>query len=219
MGAGKRYNESMPTKLAAVNSTWDGNSLQQYANVDLNETEMYNTNNISNSNNGNNQFGATQQRLFDLMARSGLPTNYYELFSSNNTGDFLQQGAEQSSSSNVTNNNHSSKGIFERAGNLIQEMKHLEQKKAAALLAAFRYQVPGPLVRPWDVSSDFHHQFGLHPPSSISRFFSDRLDETSNKQLPTSQLINTIKSTLFKQKFIARDELLARLNANKAIIN
>lgn len=116
--------------------------------------------------------------------------------------------------------NSSAKNVFQRTGNLLNELKKLEQRRAAAILAAIRYQVPSPLVRPWDLATDLFPVSGNVWPSMESNI-TDRFDATGSANQESAEVLvrdklasmsRAIKSALFKQRVIPRDELEARLN-------
>lgn len=160
----------------------------------MSEIEEFSIDDINSKNN--------QEQLLDLLNPSS-PMNYYDL-SSNETSQA---------------NRTSGKSILGRAGNLLNDLRQMESKRAAALLAAIRYQVPSPLVRPWDTVSDNYHLNGLLNSN-------ERLDGSSEDiggkegeiesvslrdSLLLAQLSNAVKSALFRQRIVPKDVLEARL--------
>lgn len=137
-------------------------------------------------------------RMYDLLNAS-LPPNYYELLHSND-------------SSIRANSALTAKGIFGRAGNLLSDLRLLEQKKAAALLAAIRYQLPSPLVKPWDMASDSFTLGG----TMRDRFDNGLPKDVTGDQLKDSLLLahlgNALQNVLYKQRVVPRDELERRLS-------
>lgn len=161
----------------------------------------------------------SQEQLLELLDPS-LPMNYYDLLASNE--------------SSQVNNRTSGKSILGRAGNFLNDLKQAESKRAAALLAAIRYQVPSPLVRPWDTVSDHHHHSngllnsnerldGLIENIGDKREGNEESESVSLRDsLLLAQLSNSIKSALFKQRIVPKNELEARLrlhNHNPVIID
>lgn len=158
----------------------------------------------------------SQEELLELLNPT-LPMSYYDLLSNESTMQHQQ--------SNKTGNTSNGKSIFGRAGNIFNDFKQLESRRAAALLAAIRYQVPSPLVRPWDTNSD-SNQAGGHLLNSNERLDgligdhvedkeSDKLEaESFRDSLMLAQLSDSIKSALFKQRMIPKNELEARLKSN-----
>ena len=160
---------------------------------------------------GDQQLVSAEQsaRLLDLLADQSdgpsSPTNssqYYELLASD--GQPTMSPANRSSS----------RTWLERAGSLLGDLKQLEQRRAAALLAAIRYQVPGPLVRPWDLATDMA-ALQLQPPANDRR-------QDGNQSLargaPALQLLSALlrPGLLLRQHLVGRDELEARLNGLQA---
>lgn len=121
--------------------------------------------------------------------------------------------------------NSSARGVFQRTGNLLNDLKKLEQRRAAAILAAIRYQVPSPLVRPWDLATDLFPVAGNIWPTTTTNI-TDRLDAIESVNRETSDLLmrdklaamsRAIKSALFKQRVVPRNELEARLHKGSIV--
>lgn len=189
-------------KFLAQSLISGNNSYSNYTS-DLNQMDPA-SESIDNQANSSSQYSHNQQRrLLDLLNVS-LPMSYYDLL------DLEDSQANKSTPVQVASN----KNILSRASNLLTDLKQLEQKKAAALLAAIRYQVPGPLIRPWDMFSD-------SSPAELS-FINERFDDLASRESQQQsgfllhQIANAIKSTLNKQRVVPRAELEARLNKKRA---
>lgn len=175
-----------------------------------------------------NEAAITPQRLIDLLngnIQSPASSHYYDLLlnetaslspsmaATATTASGFIENAEQAEQVDNTTSTGGRQTIFGRAGNLLNDLKQLEQRRAAAILAAIRYQVPSPLVKPWDVNSDLW--IGQQPQSILSRLDDYLTTNGSSSQggLFINQLGKAIKSSrLFKQRFVPRQELEARLN-------
>ena len=183
------------------------------------------TNSSSPSSETNLSSGRTDMVPFSPLATQdyeiGNNTNYYELFGTLNGGNNVGYEVELPNrtiiDANVTSKT-TVKSFFERAGNLLNDLRQMEQKRAAALLAAIRYQVPGPLFRPWDAALDL----GLHSQRSLPIQLESnerRLDayqsQPRNGKSLALQIMESLllKSSLLKQRLIGREELEARFNS------
>lgn len=158
-------------------------------------------------------------------AASMFPMSQYELpLNGTHPQAEIGDGRDLSASKEASNksDSSSSKWLLGRASNLLNDLKQLEQRRAAALLAAIRYQVPGPLVRPWDLNSDLQHQ--------QQQRVSDRLDsgaaaesEMSGRSeedylgasLWMAKASDAIRWALMKQRVVPPNELEARLSGRK----
>lgn len=118
------------------------------------------------------------------------------------------------------------RSVFQKTGNLLQDLKKMEQRRAAAILAAIRYQVPSPLVRPWDLATDLFPIAGSLSPVSMTSNLTDRFDAATGNLSPSetadmlvkdrlAAISRAIKSALFKQRLVPRNELEARLNRGR----
>lgn len=234
----------------------------------------------------------TQQQMIQLMGsgdqlsrqtnRHKFPNSLYELLHPSNKSTSTSTSTSSSSSSSRSSRSGNqvkvggtSSNITNRAVDLINDLRRLEHKRAAAIMAAIRYQVPGPLVRPWDFASDLifrnqqqqqqqtnpqslihlegpalfrRHDYNNHStnnhhflsPSNYSsslsswRSFgsagglrgfttSDGWFEPSPSRsfhlLPARRLAPKSSSLLFKQRFVASDELEARLSGRRRTTN
>lgn len=99
----------------------------------------------------------------------------------------------------------------------------MDQRKSSALLAALRYQVPGPLIRPWDISAgllEWNSKLnGAGNDSNVSN--NDRRDAITGLERdfrPTrgrnflQNLNNLLNSQIMStQRFVGREELGAKL--------
>lgn len=152
------------------------------------------------------------QRLLDILGGASIPANYDELLL--NTEENHPAVINKSGASTETGS--SNKSLFGRASNLLNDLRQLEHKKAAALLAAIRYQVPSPLVRPWDLATDGHivsELAGVRDRLDGAGRMTDLLNDQGQIRdgFLLSQLSTAIRSALFKQRLVPRSELEARL--------
>jgi len=159
--------------------------------------------------------GSSRERLLDLIGTE-FPSSYYELLAN--------ESLEANSTDHQTAN--SKYGRSFKTSSLLNDLKQLEHRKAAAILAAIRYQVPSPLVRPWDTTSDSSH-YNLGLTQINDRFDSGdflagpntTIRESEKQDLLLARVGKAIKSALLKQRVIPRDELEARLNRNKPLVD
>lgn len=142
------------------------------------------------------------QKFLDLFSGGDpFPSNYYEL-TQNETSEATTNGSTMQG-----------KSFLGRASNFMSDLRQLEHKTAAAILAAIRYQVPSPLVRPWDLPPDNQSPSSPQP--------SKRLDNSQAQMNLTSNLLliragqAAIRAALAKQRVVPRDELEARLNKDR----
>lgn len=155
------------------------------------------------------------QQLIDLLNEPQTGVNFYDSSPTTNRTDnrVIQQEV---------------KSLPERAALLLRGLRKSEQKRAAAILAAIRYQVPSPLVRPWDIVSDldrplFTGNSGFWIDKRLDgynlfnrkRNRSSLYDDMIVDNLRSTLLGRALKSALLKQTVIPRDELEARLINNR----
>lgn len=152
-------------------------------------------------------------QLLDLLSETPQTPGYYDIMADNNRTIDLRPAK------NSTNS------LPSRAANLLRDLRKLEQKKAAAILAAIRYQVPSPLVRPWDLASDLQRSVNL---GQSAAFMDKRFDSAKSAGLKNNNMSNqpeqlnetfqmallgrAIRAALFRQRVVPRNELEARLN-------
>lgn len=142
-------------------------------------------------------------KLLDLI---GLPaaSSYY--------GSLFQNGS--------SSDDKSQKSMLSKTSDFLNDLRQLERKRAAAILAAIRYQVPGPLVRPWDPTSDASLTAG--------RSTNERLDKEADDESPDTRLWSSllfgpasraIRTAINRQRLVPRDELELRLNRNVPMVS
>lgn len=131
-------------------------------------------------------------KLLDLFG-SPSSLNYFSLFQNDSTADEKYP-----------------KSLVSKTSELLSDLRSMERKRAAAILAAIRYQVPSPLVRPWDLTSDA---------SRVSDQLVNQRSDTDtepNLSLWTSLLFGqtgkAIQAAIQGQRLVQRDELEVKLN-------